>query len=116
MAPRPRPTDDRVQAGATLGQGEVGRAGGVAIREQQPNLLGEDRIPSPGEPGGPVGAGGLGAELLRMATAEEQRLPAQPEATEQAQLRQQYTVGADERALQSTATVRRGKEGGRKGQ
>src|SRR3546814_11033610 len=86
MAPRPRPTDDRVQAGATLGQGEVGRAGGVAIREQQPNLLGEDRIPSPGEPGGPVGAGGLGAELLRMATAEEQRLPAQPEATEQAQI------------------------------
>src|SRR5260370_34958570 len=73
---------------------------GAAIGQQEPNLLGKHRIPAPGEPLGAIGAGSSGAELLRMATAKEQRLLAEPEAAEQAHLRQHYLVGTAERTMQ----------------
>jgi hypothetical protein len=92
-----------VKAAVALRNCEFCRVKGAAVGQQELDLLGKYRIAAPREPHGAIGAVNGSAELLRMATAKEQRLLAEPEAAEQAHLCQHYLVGAAERALQGCA-------------
>src|SRR5260370_31007696 len=77
LAPRNCPVSNCVKAAVALPSRELCRKHSAAIGDQELDLLGKKRIAASGEPHGAIGAV-RGAELLRMATAKEQRLLSEP--------------------------------------